>query len=175
MAEVTIITGSARGDGNTGAVVTALQSGLSEPAKIYDLAKVDLQPFDYVRQDDRDGFREVVAAMAGSEHIVFATPVYWYAMSGLMKTFFDRLTDLVMPKDNRPLGRSLAGRNVWLIATGTDPALPEGFDRPFALTAAYFDMTWRDAFYCRSLGGEALTMESLAPAKELAHRIEVDS
>jgi hypothetical protein len=36
---------------------------------------------------------------------------------------------------------------VWLIATGTDPQLPQGFEVPFARTAGYFDMTYRGCAY----------------------------
>ena len=83
-------------------------------------------------------------------------------MSGLMKMFFDRLTDLLAP-ENRPLGRALAGRETGLLATGIDPLLPPGFEEPFARTAAYFDMHWREVVYIRSLGG------ALPDQGELAH------
>jgi multimeric flavodoxin WrbA len=60
--------------------------------------------------------------MIEHDAIVFATPVYWYAMSGLMKVLFDRFTDLVTVR--KDLGRRLRGRRVFLIACGTDPDLP---------------------------------------------------
>lgn len=109
--------------------------------------------------------------MLASEHIVFATPVYWYSMSGTMKGFFDRLTDLLVDPENRELGRAFAGRNVWLLATGADESLPSGFQEPFASTAAYFGMVWQQAFYCRSVKGAQLTVESLSEARKLASLI----
>jgi multimeric flavodoxin WrbA len=78
--------------------------------------------------------------MLACEHVVFATPVYWYAMSGIMKTLFDRLTDLPLDEASRPTGRALAGRHTWLLATGTGEAPPPGFHEPFVRTAAYFGM-----------------------------------
>jgi hypothetical protein len=88
-----------------------------------------------------------------------------------MKTFFDRLTDLLVDPEGRRIGRALAGRSVWLLSTGTDETLPLGFVEPFALTAGYFDMVWREAFYCRSIKGAPLTHEALLEADRLAMRI----
>lgn len=42
-------------------------------------------------QDDRDDVRSILNRMESADIIVFATPVYLDAMSGLMKTFLDRL------------------------------------------------------------------------------------
>ena len=83
--------------------------------------------------------------MRKADHIVFATPVYWYAMSAPLKFFFDRLTDLT--ENLKPIGKALAGKSVWLIATGTDPELPDGFEVPFCRTAEYFDMRYRGVVY----------------------------
>ena len=165
---VLIIMGSARSDGNTACAVLHLAQQLGEEATACNLAKLAIGPFDYSRQDDRDDLRSVIRMMLVAEHIVFATPVYWYAMSGKMKVFFDRLTDLLLDPDKRSLARALAGWNVWLLATGTDECLPSGFHEPFARTAAYFDMVWRKAFYCRSLQGASLTRDSLSEAEKLA-------
>lgn len=141
------ITGSARGDGNTALMVAHLRRALDlGDDQIVDLQSCRLEPFRYAAPP-ADDFLGIVDRMLAHRHIVFATPVYWYAMSGLLKTFFDRLTDLLLSASGRRLGRALAGRDIWLIATGTDPELPDGFTEPFARTAAYFDMHWRGAFY----------------------------
>ncbi|NCP19390.1 MAG: NAD(P)H-dependent oxidoreductase [Erythrobacter sp.] len=171
MPGVAIVTGSARGDGNTRAMVDALLERIGADATAFDVSDSRIEPFDYTAHDHADGFRAIVAAMAQSKHVVFATPVYWYAMSGPLKTFFDRLTDLVMPPENRLLGRSLAGRRVWLLATGTDETLPPGFAEPFVRTARYFDMEWGDVAYCRACGEDRLADRALDPVWELAERI----
>jgi multimeric flavodoxin WrbA len=168
---VTVIMGSARSNGNTALAVRHLNQQLGHGADVADLSMFAIGPFDYLRHDDRDDFRSVIGMMVANEHIVFATPVYWYAMSGTMKAFFDRLTDLLLDPESRNVGRALAGRNVWLLATGTDETLPSGFHEPFANTATYFDMVWRQAFYCRSVKGVPLTAESLAEAGKLASLI----
>lgn len=42
------------------------------------------------------------------ETLILATPVYWYSMSGIMKVFFDRLTDLLTIE--KEFGRKLRGK-----------------------------------------------------------------
>jgi multimeric flavodoxin WrbA len=170
---VVIVMGSARPDGNTACAVHHLAKNLGGDATVIDLARLTIGAFEYSHHEDRDGFRSVIRAMLASEHIVFATPVYWYAMSGTMKVFFDRLTDLLLDPESRQLGRALAGRNAWLLATGTDECLPLGFHEPFERTTAYFGMIWRQAFYCRSIEGALLTSESLSQAETLASLIDI--
>ncbi len=148
MDDVLAITGSARGDGNTALTVAHLRRALDlDDDQVVDLQSCRLEPFRYDPPPPADDFLTIVDRILAHQHIVFATPVYWYAMSGLTKTFFDRLTDLLLSPDGRHTGRALAGRDIWVIATGTDPELPDGFAVPFARTAEYFDMRWRQAFY----------------------------
>jgi hypothetical protein len=66
-------------------------------------------------------------------------------MSAPLKIFFDRFTDLT--ENLKPHGKALAGKPVWLIATGTEAELPEGFEVPFRRTAEYFAMRYCGGFY----------------------------
>lgn len=88
-----------------------------------DLRDLDIQQFEYGGGVDRDDFGRVTEAMTAHTRILFATPVYWYSMSGRMKVLFDRLTDLITVR--KDIGRRLKGRTVFLLACGTDPTLPE--------------------------------------------------
>lgn len=63
------------------------------------------------------------------------------------------------------------GHDLWLLSTGTDDDLPPGFQEPFARTAGYFGMIWREAAYCRSIKGLALTPEALTGAGRMAKLI----
>jgi len=42
-------------------------------------------------QEDKDDVRQVFDAMAGADVLIYATPVYLYSMTGLLKTLLDRL------------------------------------------------------------------------------------
>lgn len=133
-------------------------------AELIDLASRRLRPFTYQRVEGEDDFEGIVQRMLAHRQILMATPVYWYAMSGIMKAFFDRLTDLLTGNDPTRRGRALAGRKLWLLAVGTDPHLPEGFEVPFESTARYLEMEWGGSCYCRTTG------EGLAEHAETAIR-----
>jgi putative NADPH-quinone reductase len=80
-----------------------------------------------------------------------------------MKTLFDRLSDLLSGRNPERRGRALAGREAWLLAVGSDPHLPDGFERPFQMTADYLGMRWREGFYVRSgKAADESTIEKLA-------------
>jgi putative NADPH-quinone reductase len=153
--DILIVLGSARSDGDAAAAARRLCEALGSRASIIDLLASALRPFDYRDNSDRDSFRAIVEAMTRSRHIVFVTPVYWYAMSGVMKAFFDRLTDLLHDPDAAQLANGLAGRRIWLLAVGTGESLPSGFHEPFAMTAEYLGAVWKDAIYVRRARGEA--------------------
>ena len=164
MDQVLAISGSVRGDGNTALTLAQLRRALDlGNGQFVDLQSCRLEPFRYDPPPPDDDFLAIVDRLLAHRHIVFATPVYWYAMSGVMKTLFDRLTDLLSSPEARCRGRALAGRDMWLLATGTDPDLPDGFTEPFARTAAYFDMHWRAAFYIR-VPNHPLPADTVFPA-----------
>jgi len=77
----------------------------------------------------------------------------------------------VLTSEARQIGRSLAGREVWLLATGTDDSLPPGFTEPFARTAAYFEMQWREAFYARIDKNVPASQQDYSAAGQLAAAI----
>jgi multimeric flavodoxin WrbA len=138
-----IILGSARPDGETRrAVDLAFPPGTAELVVLPNFA---IGGYDYQHFNADDAFGDIAPKMAEADKIVFATPVYWYAMSAPLKIFFDRLTD--MTENLKALGKRLAGKPVWVIATGTENVLPEGFEEPFARTAGYFGMTYRGCAY----------------------------
>lgn len=137
------ILGSARKHSNTLKALSQLS-----PVTTYDvidLLDYKIHPYSYDAKKTDDDFLTIAQRIVESEVILFATPVYWYSMSGVMKDFFDRLTDLIT-KD-KPIGRSLKGRKCYLIACGTESALPDGFEVPFRKTCEYFGMNFVQSFY----------------------------
>ncbi|MFC6999090.1 flavodoxin family protein [Rufibacter roseus] len=139
-----ILLASARKESNTRLMVE--QVFHDTPHQLLDLLDFQIAPYRY--QNDyppEDKFLQVVEQVLQHQVIILATPVYWYAMSGLMKTFFDRLTDLVTVQKSK--GRQLKNKTLFLLAVGADAELPDGFEVPFKLTAKYLDMTYGGSLY----------------------------
>ncbi|MEJ2112588.1 MAG: NAD(P)H-dependent oxidoreductase [Flavobacteriaceae bacterium] len=72
---------------------------------------------------------------------MFSTPVYWYTRSAHIKTFLDRISD-VLHGDKKVYGRKLRGRNLASISCGSDSEIFDGFTMPFEQTANYLGMNY---------------------------------
>ena len=139
-----VILGSARKQSDTQWLVNQLYKPTE--FELLDLLDYRIYPYHYrLAYPPDDQFKQVAEKLLQHQEIIFATPVYWYAMSGLMKVFFDRLTNLT--DLHKAMGKQLKGRTVKVIAVGSDPELPPGFEVPFQLTAQYFGMQYRGAVY----------------------------
>jgi putative NADPH-quinone reductase len=139
-----VILGSSRKQSDTLAFVERTMAGIDY--HLADLLDYSIAPYHYEHTySEQDTFMQLVKLLLEHEVIVLATPVYWYSMSGLIKTFFDRLTDLI--KVQKPLGRQLNGKKIFLLAAGNNPALPPGFLVPFELTCQYLDMEFKGSLY----------------------------
>lgn len=154
--QVLVISASPHSGGETAKAVAALIDG-TDAAHI-DLMDYKISHYDYGHANAVDDFVAVSARMLTATDIVFATPVYWYAMSGPMKVFFDRLSDLITIRKDE--GRALKGRRVWLLANGAEAELPEGFTVPFRRTAEYFDMDYKGHHYLYTHKDDALKQQT---------------
>jgi len=144
MSDVLVIIASSRRESDTKKYVEFVFEG--KEVKVIDLLDYQIAPYDYSgKYPATDNFFGIADIMSSHNVIVFSTPVYWYAMSGIMKTFFDRFTDLVTIR--KPAGRQWKSKSILLLAVGSDPEIPQGFDVPFILTAEYFDMQYKGSIY----------------------------
>lgn len=142
--KVLVILGSSREDSNT---LKAIRKFV--PYKDYQI--VDLRNL-YIRQHDYDhsklqgdDFLKIAYKMLDADIIYFSTPVYWYSMSTLMKTFFDRLSELL--STHKPIGKALKGKQTYLIVSSGSNELPEGFEVPFRRTSEYFKMNFGGTYF----------------------------
>lgn len=133
-----IIQGSSRKDGNTSLAIEELR-GLWSSDRI-DLVDYAIAQYDYEHQYNDDDFIALMRQIVEYDVIVFATPVYWYAMSGVMKTFFDRITDCL--KVEKELGRKLRGKKMAAISCGSESGEVFGFFYPFESSADYLGMDY---------------------------------
>lgn len=142
-----IISGSARKESDTKKYIDLIFEGV--PYTDVTLLDYKVYPYDYAEvYPTDDQFLDLAKQMLHHEVMVFATPVYWYAMSGLLKTFFDRMTDLMYV--HKAIGKQLKGKRLFLLAVGASDAWPEGFEVPFRSTAEYFDMHYGGSIYFNS-------------------------
>ena len=158
-----IISGSARNDGNT----TQLVQHLTELSNwdAIDLNDYAIGHFDYEHTNREDDFLPLMRKVIHEYDVfVFATPVYWYAMSGIMKVFFDRITDLItIEKD---LGRKLRGKSMGVVTTSGGGNLGEQFWLPFQSTANYLGIHYLGNAH--TLGGK----DNQAVLKEFVEELE---
>lgn len=134
-----IIQGSSRSDGNTGKITRELNSNIN--ADILDLKRFNIQHYEYEKPDTSDDFMKAAEEMSGRNKLIFVSPIYWYTMSGLMKVFFDRLTDLIDYRNE--LARELENMEMYVVSCGSTPDPGKGFDLPFVQSAEYFNMKYR--------------------------------
>lgn len=144
MSHPLIILASNRRDSNTEKLVKEVYG--DNPYHLINLLDHQILPYSYNgNYSSDDSFNDVVTIMLQHSDIVFATPVYWYSMSGLLKTFIDRFTDMVTI--HKAVGKQMKGKSLSVIAVGSDPQLPDSFEVPFRLTAQYFNMAYKGCCY----------------------------
>lgn len=121
---VLIISTSPRKNGNSDALAEEFARGAREAGHLVEkiclynktinfcngcLACQSKQDGHCIMRDDAD---EIVQKIAAAQIVVFATPIYFYEMSGQMKTLLDR-TNPLFPMD-------YAFRDIYLLATAAD-------------------------------------------------------
>lgn len=161
-----IIFGSSRSDGDTLQAVNLVIKSRSVP--IIDLKNLNIAHYDYNYENKHDDFITLAEKMVQHNPIILATPVYWYTMSALMKTFIDRWSDLLdIRKD---LGYRLPGKELLVIASyGT--SIPKGFEDAFSQTCAYMDMQYKGCFYFYSGDDVDLVKNNELLAEQFSHQI----
>lgn len=162
-----IIQGSSRSHGNSSLIAGILEEHLD--ADIINLCSLHIHSFSYDHKHMDDDFLSTFKKILDYDVIIFVTPVYWYAMSGLMKNFFDRITDcLIIEKE---LGRQLRGKAMATVACGSDDIQTDGFFEPFKLSAAYLGMAYLGSLHTY-IDDEGLLMSTKSNILNFIQRIE---
>ncbi len=134
-----VIAGSSRNDGAT-------EKLMQDLSQLFELDVIDLNDyqFDYYDYDGKnrgDDFLPLMRKLIEKYDVmIFLTPVYWYAMSGILKVFFDRITDLLTIE--KELGRQLRGKSMAAISVSLGGNLGEHFWLPFSESADYLGMNY---------------------------------
>lgn len=147
LVKTAIILASSRTHGNTLQLANLYMK--YQLCDLFNLTDYSISVFDYQHRNQHDDFLGLIRTLVTYDHLVFATPVYWYSMSAQLKIFIDRLSDLLTIE--KKLGRALKGKSCSILATGTDKEAPECFIAPFKLLANYLGLKFTSSFYscCR--------------------------
>lgn len=79
------------------------------------LQMADYRISQYGQVFDDDEMKEVLKEMDKYDILVIGSPVYWYTVGGMLKTFIDRLYML-------PEAEALRGKKLYLFAQGSAPS-----------------------------------------------------
>lgn len=165
--KILIISSSFRLNGNSDTLADAFQKGALE--KQHEVEKISLRDYDFhfcqgclacqkgkpcVLKDDASF---IIEKMKNSDVIVFVTPIYFYEMSGQMKTLLDRSTPLFVSQ--------YQFRDIYLLATSAD-------DDETAMDGAILGLNgWIKCFEKASLKGviKGLGLDQYGDVKKDTH------
>ena len=134
-----IIIGSSRKGGDTAKIVDMFIDKTNWD--LIDLNDYEIGYYDYEHKNKNDDYLPLMKKLIEKyDKFILATPVYWYSMSGIMKVFFDRITDLL--EVEKDLGRKLRGKKMAVISCSIGNNLGESFWLPFSETASYLGMEY---------------------------------
>ena len=134
-----IILGSSRSQGNTAKSIVAISEKYN--IDVIDLNNYNFSYYDYESKNLNDDFLPLITSIIEKyDTLIFATPVYWYNMSGIMKVFFDRFSDLIRVK--KETGRKLKGKNMFVISNSHSDSIDKTFYIPFQKSADYLEMNY---------------------------------
>lgn len=137
-----IIFGSSRKNGNTAQLVS--EYAKLTDSKVVDLSNYTISHFNYTEQ--QDDFIELINEIIQYKTVVLASPVYWYSVSSIMKTFLDRITELLI--FNKDLGRQLRNKKGILLATGATDNPEPCFEQQIKLSFDYLGIDYKGMLYC---------------------------
>ncbi len=121
---IAVIYGSTRENGNT-EWLTELAINDLPVEKIY-LREYNILPIKDERhtkagfQEVTDQYNIIIDKVLKHDILIFATPIYWYSMSGTMKLFIDRWSQTLRDKDRPAFREELAKKSAYVIAVGGD-------------------------------------------------------
>jgi multimeric flavodoxin WrbA len=129
---------SARRNGNTGAFMDRIAGELG--IEVVDLAALSIAPYGYDHGHRGDDFEPLMRRVLGFDRILFASPVYSYAVAPPMKCFFDRTTDFLDLPELRDEARRLRGKTAYVVCTSVYEEVPRSFIGAFQENFGYFGM-----------------------------------
>ncbi len=121
--KIAVLHGSSRENGNTEYLTNVMTEGL-QTTNFY-LRNLEILPIDDKRHD-KEGFQPrhdeyeiMIKQVLEHDILVFATPIYWYGMSGVMKDFVDRWSQSLRDPELRFKER-MGQKQAYVVLAGGD-------------------------------------------------------
>ncbi len=149
---VLFLLSSARPAGNTQALARQAASGLRGTCDWVDLAQVALPGFADPRPapmpPPEGALADILGRMTLASDIVFAAPVYWYALPAPAKLLLDHWSGF-LDAPGLNFAAMMRGKRLWLITVRADPdpAVPVAMEQAMERTAAWLGMVWGGALH----------------------------
>lgn len=154
-----IIVGSSRTIGNTNRIAGEIATTYG--FNLINLSDYSFSYYDYESNNLNDDFLPLIRnIIANYDTLIFATPVYWYSMSGIMKVFFDRISDLI--RIEKETGRKFRGKKMAVLSNSHDSIIEEEFYIPFKKSATYLGMEYIGQRHFNADLKNKITKEELA-------------
>lgn len=121
---IAVIYGSSRPRGNTEMLTERAVEGMH--VERFYLKDAHILPIEDKRHTDsgfskvEDDYSILIQHIFMCDTIIFATPIYWYGMSGLMKTFIDRWSQTLRDPQFPDFKKRMAEKKIYVIAVGGD-------------------------------------------------------
>jgi multimeric flavodoxin WrbA len=129
---------SSRRNGNTGQWMDCIAKELG--IEVVDLATKNISAYDYEHRNRGDDFEPLMKRVLEFEQIIFASPIYWSAVSPTLKIFLDRISDFLDLPELLDDGRRLRGKRGYVICTSIYDEAPASFVGAFLDTFNYLGM-----------------------------------
>jgi len=127
---IAVIYGSSRPNSNTELLTEQIIKGL-DVEKIY-LKDFNIKPIIDMRhaeegfQDRHDDYNSIIDRILPHDTLIFATPIYWYSMSGLMKNLIDRWSQTLKDQAYPDFKKQMARKVAYVAAVGDDEPYMKG-------------------------------------------------
>jgi multimeric flavodoxin WrbA len=128
--KIAVLYGGTRPNGNTETLTDHVIQGL-DVEKIYlkdhtILPIIDKRHAPEGFQDRNDDYNSIIDRILPHDTLLFATPIYWYTMSGSMKNFIDRWSQSLRDANYPDFKATMASKKAYVIAVGGDQPYLKG-------------------------------------------------
>lgn len=119
--KILTLLGSSRKSGNTEYLINHALEGVEHT--FIQLSDYKIEPITDMRHTEEgftrvdDDYEELLSQFLNHDIIIFATPIYWFGMSGQMKVFIDRWSQY-MRDDRFPFKETMAKQKAYVMITG---------------------------------------------------------